>query len=191
MLRLSSQKGNIVIALAAALVVSVASLFYYFFQYVEMQKAINYRYVFTASLKQLTLNTQALMDSQKSLVNSIKAAENKTGGDLERCIFDATYDCPPGPFPYSVYSDDGSIYIDNSNTTSGYTLDMQPCANYNSAFNNACLARLDLQWSPECPVFGPCRQPAILIRGDVLLKDSFAKKNSINLDLLSFMKRVN
>ena len=80
------------------------------------------------------------------------------------CVRDLTA-CTPGQYNLTVLNQDGSIFWDNFNSTSGFTRDGAICSSFGATNDsNFCNYKFNTSWSPICPASGPCVRPQIKVQ---------------------------
>lgn len=79
------------------------------------------------------------------------------------CIRDRSA-CVESQHPLTLMDSSSKIIVDPQVTTQGFTANGEVCSTFgDNTDNNPCIYRLELKWSPVCPVSGACVDPQVKV----------------------------
>jgi hypothetical protein len=186
-----AERGNILLGLLTVILLGIIEASYFFDTVANSHSVTQKRYLTQGSVKEILSTADQALESPKALMNSVRGPLNKTGGDLERCMSDGTYDCPKAGGPFSIYLEDPTIVFSNAVAPdSGLSNSLQPCSGYSNSQDFICISKLKLVWKPTCPAVGACTLPPIDVSGVVEVKLSFIERITLNTSVFTFAKRI-
>ncbi len=79
------------------------------------------------------------------------------------CVREGTA-CTTGDHPLTLIRKDGTVMVDATDTTAGFTKEGVPCNTYGvgTGASNLCIFRYHVTWKPICPKTGACVRPQIV-----------------------------
>lgn len=114
------------------------------------------------------------------------AGQTQPGGSILNpdlaCLRDGTA-CVESTYDLTVVDQAGNIILNANNPNQGFTKSGETCLTYQpNGANPACPWRLEVKWSPVCPLAsdGPCVRPQVTLQLQIQSSTDFLSENTLN-----------
>lgn len=113
-------------------------------------------------------NLMNILQKQNAWANTIQNNYTSANGSQMACLVNNT-DCTGISGPFDIYDESGALlYQPTSGISQGFTKEGLNCSSFvapGTPGDPSCPLRLNLTWTPICPLLGPCLNPLIRVRG--------------------------
>lgn len=117
---------------------------------------------------QVSATAHSIVGILKSNVMTARAWRNSIDHEENTsltCLRNPPYDCNSNRQggAFSIFDLSGSLVYKGTNSSSGYSYNGEPCADYKPSGNDACPFRVDSTWAPICSSAGNCLNPQVRV----------------------------